>query len=565
MNKKRLYVLFVLAFTCCTTTFAQHPYSRGGSPLYWAIVGAISAAIIYCFYWGIFFLSNLFKGKKNNTQNADVIEANSVEIATKESDKNQDSNDINSFTYEDTQQNDNTNKNDLGRDYSKKRHINFCGFLDSRIRRRMILSVIIYSFLLLVAVAVIESFITEKHSRLLYDMEEKVKRPFIGTDKEYVTGVVADKNINDIEFIEVPIPTLKIDQKENGPYLKNSNKENETFLTNIYSEIDHLYKFIYGGWELSGRKYSYNGYEYSKESSLSIIDFGYEPYMIGVPHGIEFNTQIAKTISEQCLMYDESCDASIWAIDSVLSYSNDYFVLLSAFNSNDSTPGNIPYYSETTGSVPIYDENGSFSGYYLSGMKKIGPYKIIFKYRNKHIWYVAEKGGFDASLRDRVLYYSSVFLILTSAFALLLFRTSRKMKTGRRLLIESLRERLLRYADPIKYLNAADSLKVAEARDISEKLLDTSINDFQVEEIADELREKLGINLITEQEKAYLIGLCKSFLKQKKKQLETKKLVNNLFVLIADTSKVGGKDYKTIQRIAFQIIEANQQEKEINL
>lgn len=122
------------------------------------------------------------------------------------------------------------------------------------------------------------------------------------------------------------------------------------------------------------------------------------------------------------------------------------------------------------------------------------------------------------------------------------------------MLTESLRERLLRYADPIKYMNAANTQIVAETRNISEKLLDTTTNDSQIEKIADELREKLRINLITEQEKAYLINLCNSYRKKGKKQLEVQKLVNNLLVLIADTSKVEGKDYTEIQRTVAELL-----------
>lgn len=188
-------------------------------------------------------------------------------------------------------------------------------------------------------------------------------------------------------------------------------------------------------------------------------------------------------------------------------------------------------------------------------MITVGPYNVLNAYKNRLTWTVVERS--TSSIRDRVLYYCLAFLALTSALICFLFKLRRNNKANTLIFSESLRERLLRYADPIKYMNAADSLKVTAARDISEKLLDTSIDDFQVEEIADELREKLGINLITEQEKSYLIDLCKSFIKKGKKQLDTQKLVNNLFVLIADTSKVGGKDYTEIQRTIAQISDLN--------
>ena len=46
---KRLYV-FVQVFLFCSLAFSQHPYSRGGNPLYWALVGGISAVMFCVFY-----------------------------------------------------------------------------------------------------------------------------------------------------------------------------------------------------------------------------------------------------------------------------------------------------------------------------------------------------------------------------------------------------------------------------------------------------------------------------------------------------------------------------------
>ena len=45
----RLYWLLV-AIISFSQTFAQHPHSRGGSPLQWALVGGLSAGLIYVFY-----------------------------------------------------------------------------------------------------------------------------------------------------------------------------------------------------------------------------------------------------------------------------------------------------------------------------------------------------------------------------------------------------------------------------------------------------------------------------------------------------------------------------------
>lgn len=62
-DMKRLYV-FLQAILFCSFAFSQHPYSRGGNPLYWALIGGISAVVIYVFYLLLGWLMNLFKRLK---------------------------------------------------------------------------------------------------------------------------------------------------------------------------------------------------------------------------------------------------------------------------------------------------------------------------------------------------------------------------------------------------------------------------------------------------------------------------------------------------------------------
>ena len=57
---KRLYAL-ILAILFCTLAFSQHPYSRGGNPFYWALVGGISAGMLYVFYLLFGLLVNMIK------------------------------------------------------------------------------------------------------------------------------------------------------------------------------------------------------------------------------------------------------------------------------------------------------------------------------------------------------------------------------------------------------------------------------------------------------------------------------------------------------------------------
>ena len=64
MDMKRLNI-FVQAFLFCTLAFSQHPGSRGGNPLYWALVGGISAGILYVFYLLLGLLVNIIKRLKH--------------------------------------------------------------------------------------------------------------------------------------------------------------------------------------------------------------------------------------------------------------------------------------------------------------------------------------------------------------------------------------------------------------------------------------------------------------------------------------------------------------------
>lgn len=68
MNMKRLFV-FISAILCCTLAFSQHPHSRGGNPLYWALIGGISAGMLYVFYLLFGLLANIIKRLKRGDFN----------------------------------------------------------------------------------------------------------------------------------------------------------------------------------------------------------------------------------------------------------------------------------------------------------------------------------------------------------------------------------------------------------------------------------------------------------------------------------------------------------------
>ena len=65
---KRLYV-FIQLFLFCTLAFSQHPHSRGGNPLYWALVGGISAVMFYVLYLLFGLLTNFIKRQKQREFN----------------------------------------------------------------------------------------------------------------------------------------------------------------------------------------------------------------------------------------------------------------------------------------------------------------------------------------------------------------------------------------------------------------------------------------------------------------------------------------------------------------
>ena len=74
MNMKRLY-LFVPAILFCTLAFSQHPHSRGGNPLYWALVGGMAYVGFYLIYWCLSHLTTFLRNKENNqrTQNNNEV------------------------------------------------------------------------------------------------------------------------------------------------------------------------------------------------------------------------------------------------------------------------------------------------------------------------------------------------------------------------------------------------------------------------------------------------------------------------------------------------------------
>jgi hypothetical protein len=146
--------------------------------------------------------------------------------------------------------------------------------------------------------------------------------------------------------------------------------------------------------------------------------------MICVPNGVEFNTEIAKHILKESLdkVY---CEPNRYNAFADIEKENEYFNFIGCIW-NDSLPKpSIHFYNETTGTDPIF-EDGKFTGFYWFGMHRIGPFRVLLGYQDITVWGVVEKEGFNASTKDRVIYYGLVFIILTSLLCFFLYSTKRK-------------------------------------------------------------------------------------------------------------------------------------------
>lgn len=64
---KRLYVLLTASFVCAVV-LAQHPNSQGGSPFYWALIGAIAYGGFYVIYLLLGYLIKILKRKNATVQ-----------------------------------------------------------------------------------------------------------------------------------------------------------------------------------------------------------------------------------------------------------------------------------------------------------------------------------------------------------------------------------------------------------------------------------------------------------------------------------------------------------------
>ena len=198
----------------------------------------------------------------------------------------------------------------------------------------------------------------------------------------------------------------------------------------MFSGIEHVYKITDQGWQMAGMQYTLipNKDRYVKEG---IQDYYFFPYMICVPNGLEFNTEIAKYIIEKSLdkVYCEPDQHN--TASELKSTQNEYYHFVGRnLVLQDSVPELcMHFYDETTGTDPIYDSN-NFTGLYWFGMHKIGQYRVIFAYQNGTAWRIEEKDGFSASTKDRAICYGITFILLTTFLLLFLYCVNHSSRKG---------------------------------------------------------------------------------------------------------------------------------------
>lgn len=281
-----------------------------------------------------------------------------------------------------------------------------------------------YCFMLLLSALVIELHIKSKRENLYSELRGSLQNSFGGIN-ESLYALNHDR-IDELEFKEVPIPKLFKDD-DNAKRDKRRKKQ----WKNMFSGIKHVYKITDQGWQMAGMQYTLipNKDRYVKEG---IQDYFFFPYMICVPDGLDFNTEIAKYIIEKSL--DKAyCEPDQYNTASELkSTQNEYYHFIGRYLVlQDSVPELcMNFYDEATGTDPIYDSN-NFTGLYWFGMHKIGQYRVILAYQNGDAWRIEEKEGINASTKDRLIFHGLTFILLTILLFLNLYciRQSNKVRT----------------------------------------------------------------------------------------------------------------------------------------
>lgn len=306
-----------------------------------------------------------------------------------------------------------TKTDDLGSSSSDNKILKGISSKLAWFKRRKYIIYILYCFILLLSILVIELHIKNKRDKQYSELKGYVQNTF-GDINQNIDALDFSR-IDELEYEEVTIPKFITD----GNNSKGDKRRRKQW-NNMFSGIEHVYKITDEGWQMAGMQYTLipNKDRYVKEG---IQDYYYFPYMICVPNGLDFNTEIAKIIIKKTLdkVYCEPDQYN--TASEIKSTQNDYFHFVGNSFLQDSLPELcMRFYNEATGTDPIYD-NSKFTGYYWFGMHKIGQYRVILAYQNGIAWRIQEKEGFNASTKDRLIFLSISFILLTILLCISLY------------------------------------------------------------------------------------------------------------------------------------------------
>lgn len=401
--------------------------------------------------------------------------------------------------------------------------INISHLPATKLEKSKYIAIIVYILFLIASVVVIERYIKEKRNRLESELFDTM-----GWTLNKSSMGLMHESLDNVKYKEVPIPSYPKDPRK------------QQYWKNMFSGIQHVYKLTDEGWIMSGMIFQIveNG---SGNYGPGIQDFTFSPYMICVPKGVEFNKQIAINIIGASLKMNAN-NADDSNIDgNVRSLSNEYFKI-SGINITSSK--HIPFHDEQTGTDPIY-ENGKFDDKFWFGMDKIGPYRIILSYSNQIAWSPEEKK--EASMKDRMLYYSILDGLFTILFVFSIFFITKRISASKLFLKENLMNRLLRISNPIIFIKSNPQF-VTIARDIQTNLNADVCDTDKLVMLASQVKHSLKVNLISDEERKYLFDICKIYSKRNKnKNIEISDIINNLIVLVSDTNSIDGESYIRIK------------------
>lgn len=277
---------------------------------------------------------------------------------------------------------------------------------------------ITYVLMLILSVSVVELHVKNKRNVLYKELMSELKNRL--GDKGRAEALYF-KRMSELEYEEVAVPKLSEAPKNADEDKKREWRCERKRWDNMFAGIKHVYKIVDQGWLMVGMFQTLVPW-WDCSVREGFQEYFYGPYMICVPDGVEFNREIAKDILEKALDKDYCPSEQYDAAADFLISQNEYYGFFgcSVYDDDDGEPELwMHFYNEVTGTDPIYDGD-KFTGYYRFGMRKIGDYRVLYAYRNRTGWWLEEKKGFNASIKDRVIYYSTLLVLLTSLLSLFL-------------------------------------------------------------------------------------------------------------------------------------------------